>query len=203
MATDIDNAVICETLLVSAGRGDTVAFAELYDRTVPAVFNLVRSLLPDAVQAEQTTLEVYLQLWRVAMRYEPGDGDVVSLLMALAQRRALQRIRTGWAEPPSAVPRQSPPPDAQLDAMIENLNSAQLLDAVPVDARAVLVLTHFRGHAVAEAAELLGMAETAAVARLDDALLSLRQNGLAHVVAGKAGTATAYRRRLRGRRDAR
>ena len=200
MATDIDNPATCETLLVCAGRGDTAAFAELYDRTAPAVFSLVRSLLPDVAQAEQITLDAYFQLWRAAIRYEPADGNAVNLLMTLAQRRALQRIRTTWTEPPLPAPRLPAPSDERLDATTKDMSSAQLLDTVPVDARAVLVLTHFRGHTVAEAAELLGIAESTASSRLDDALQSLRQNGLADVVGDKA---TTYKRRPRERRDAR
>jgi RNA polymerase sigma-70 factor (ECF subfamily) len=44
---------------VRVGQGDAVAFAELYDDTAPAVFGLVRSIVPDPAQAERTTLAVY------------------------------------------------------------------------------------------------------------------------------------------------
>ncbi|WP_442875875.1 sigma factor [Amycolatopsis sp. NBC_01488] len=96
---------ICRTLLQRAGHGDVAAFAELYDRTAPAVYGLILSVLPDAEQAEDVTLEVYVQAWRTASRYDPARADAPCLLMVTARRYLLDRIRTA----PSCEGRSGPP----------------------------------------------------------------------------------------------
>lgn len=149
MVIDRDSERLCQALLQRAGRGDTAAFAEFYDRTAPAVFGLIRSVLPDVGQAERTTLEVYRHAWRTASRYDPRRDEASSLLMMTARRYVLEQIRTA-------------PSCAQL----------------PASAREVLLLVHFGGQTVGEAAELLGLPEATVIRRLNDALSSLRHSGL-------------------------
>lgn len=172
MLTDRDNPEVCQTLLRRAGRGDTAAFGELYDRTAQTVFGLVRSVLSDAVQAEEVTLEVYLQAWRIASRFDPDCDDISTLLMTMALRRAVDRIRTAPAR--AGVSAHLEPTVSATNAdIVERRNCAPLLAAVPSPSREVRVLTCFRGHTPAEVADLLGMREATAIFRLDDALASL------------------------------
>ncbi|HEY3479159.1 MAG TPA: sigma factor-like helix-turn-helix DNA-binding protein [Streptomyces sp.] len=49
---------------------------------------------------------------------------------------------------------------------------------LPASAREVLLLVHFGGQTVGEAAELLGLPEATVIRRLNDALSSLRHSGL-------------------------
>jgi sigma-70-like protein len=91
VVTDQVDAEICQALLLAAGRGDAAAFAELYDRTAPGVFGLIRSVLPDADEAERVVVEVYRHVWWAASRYDPADGDAYALLMTTAWRCARDR----------------------------------------------------------------------------------------------------------------
>lgn len=162
----------CETLLVRAGHGDVVAFAELYDDTAPAVFGLVRSIVPDPAQAERTTLAVYREVWREAGGYDPGQGGASSLLLAMARRHALGQLPAdaGAAEP-AADPGSGHP------------RCARLLAAVPAGSREALVLTYFCGQTIAETAGLLGTSTARVAAQVRGALASLRQSTRAHTVA--------------------
>lgn len=182
MVTDSDNPRICQTLLLRAGQGDTAAFAELYDRTAPAVFGLIRSILPDVGQAEDTALEVYLHAWRTASRYDPGRDDASTLLMTAARRHAVERIRTA---PPrddaSGQPHRAVSAEDVAD-LVRRPSCAHLLAKVPVASREVLVLVCFRGQTLVEVAELLGIQKDTAVSRLNDALASLRQCRGSHSV---------------------
>lgn len=175
--TDIDGPNICRTLLRRAGRGDAAAFAELYDRTSPGVFGLVRSILTDVGLAEDITREVYLHIWRTASRYDPDRGDPSTLLMTMARRYALDRVRTS----PSRDGASGQPPPAVL---VERWAGAHLSATAPVTSREVLVLIYFRGQTLGEVAEQLGITEATAISRLNDALSSLRgpRGRLAHTV---------------------
>ena len=149
MATNEDDLRICQTLLHRAGQGDTAAFAGLYDRTAPAVFGLIRSVLPDARQAEDVTVDVYLHAWRTASQCDPARDDAFLLLMTTAGRYAFDRIR--------GVRHQDGGPEQ------------------PVAPGVVLALICFHGLKLAAVAELLGISRATAILYLNDALSSLRR----------------------------
>lgn len=62
---------ITDDLLLTVGRGDLIAFADLYDQTVTAVYRLLRGVLGDSAEAEQATERVYTQVWRMAPSHDP------------------------------------------------------------------------------------------------------------------------------------
>ncbi|UOZ03318.1 sigma factor [Amycolatopsis sp. WQ 127309] len=163
MQIDSEDSELCQLLLQRAGRGDATAFAGLYDRTAPAVYGLIRSVLPDVRQADDVTLEVYRQTWRVASRFDPDRDDACSLLMATARRYVLDKIRS------------APSRDGGSGPAHPAVSYAQAMAAVPVACREVLGWSHFGGQPLAEVAKLLGIPVAEAVSRLNDALTSLRE----------------------------
>ncbi len=57
-------------LLSRSGRGDQSAFAELYDRLAPLLYGVVVKVVRDPSQSEEVTQEAFIELWRLAPRYE-------------------------------------------------------------------------------------------------------------------------------------
>jgi RNA polymerase sigma-70 factor (ECF subfamily) len=55
-----------DALLRQVARRDPDAFASFYDRTSARVYGLVTRVLRDAGYSEETTQEVYLEVWRCA-----------------------------------------------------------------------------------------------------------------------------------------
>ncbi len=86
-----------DVLLRRVARQDADAFAALYDATRSRVFGLVTRVLRDRGYSEETTQEVYLQVWRNADSYDPASGTALSWLMTLAHRRAVDRVRSEQA----------------------------------------------------------------------------------------------------------
>lgn len=70
-----------DELLQAAGRGDFDAFASLYDRTAPAVFNHLHHVLGDATAAERATVRVYVRVWRTAPDFDPAVMSGASFLL--------------------------------------------------------------------------------------------------------------------------
>ncbi|MFB9923878.1 sigma factor [Amycolatopsis halotolerans] len=177
MATISDRSRLCQTLLQRAGQGDTAAFAELYDCTAPAVYGLIRSILPNLRQAEDVTCAVYRHAWQTASRYDPGRDDASTLLMTIARRYALDRLRT-------VLPRDDasgrPAPDDDVADLLRRLSGAQPVAALPAASGAALVLIYFRGQTLTEAAELLGVPADVVISRLNDAFSCLRQPRRSH-----------------------
>lgn len=80
-------------LLTRVARQDESALAAFYDRTQPWVFGLCHRILHDRHLAEEVSLDVYLQVWRTAVGYEPTRGTPATWLMTLARSRAIDRLR--------------------------------------------------------------------------------------------------------------
>src|SRR5690349_7865596 len=76
--------------------GDQTALHGLYERSHRLVFTLILRITSCREIAVALTLEVFLEVWRRAYRYDPRDGTVLGWLMNHARFRALERLR---AEP--------------------------------------------------------------------------------------------------------
>ena len=57
-----------DALLRQVARRDADAFAALYDHTRSRVYGLVARVLRDSGYSEETTQEIYLEVWRTARR---------------------------------------------------------------------------------------------------------------------------------------
>lgn len=133
--------------------GNQKALAALYDATSGRIYSMVRGITRNSQCAEEVTEDVYWQVWRQALRFDPARGNVMAWLLMLARSRALDHLRR--ADP--ALPHPEPEtliaetPAAQADpaqilstAQAEHcLNSAmQCLDAQP---RQLIALAFYRG----------------------------------------------------------
>ena len=87
-----------EPLLVDVIRrvasADQEALGELYDVTNPMVFGLVRRIVGDYSAAEEVTIDVYTQVWRVASVYSEDKGSPVIWLLMIARSRAIDHLRS-------------------------------------------------------------------------------------------------------------
>ena len=83
-----------DALLRRVAKQDVEAFAAFYDDTRARVFGLVVRVLRDPGYSEETTQDVYLQVWRNAENYNPSAGTPLAWLMTLAHRRAVDRVRS-------------------------------------------------------------------------------------------------------------
>src|SRR6476619_1383422 len=60
------------SLVASAADGDRPAFAMLYDALAPTVYGVARRVLRDPSQAEEVAQEVFVEIWRLAARFDPA-----------------------------------------------------------------------------------------------------------------------------------
>jgi len=86
-----------DELLSQVAAGDAEAFAAFYDATRARVFGLVTRVLRDPGYGEETTQEVFVQVWRSAAGYDASVGSALAWLMTLAHRRAVDRVRSEQA----------------------------------------------------------------------------------------------------------
>jgi RNA polymerase sigma-70 factor (ECF subfamily) len=151
-------------LLAAAGASDEVAFAELYGRTSSAVYATVVAVLRDYAQAEEVTQEVYLQAWQRAASYHADRAGVLTWLLTIAHRRAVDRVRHSQAtrrrdelDQRRVEPLAEDPVIDQVEARLDLQRLRQALHLLSDAQRQAVILAHIGDYSHAEIAELLGV----------------------------------------------
>jgi RNA polymerase sigma-70 factor, ECF subfamily len=170
-----------DALLRQVARGDMDAFAALYDRSRARVYGLVTRVLRDSGYSEETTQEVYLEVWRTAGAYDSAKGSALSWLLTMAHRRAVDRVRAEQ----SASQRDSKygaasverPRDLVADSAIaadERRQVAACLDGLTDMQRQCIDLAYYGGLTYVEVSQRLSANLSTIKSRMRDALRGLR-----------------------------
>jgi RNA polymerase sigma-70 factor, ECF subfamily len=170
-----------DALLRRVAVGDADAFAALYDHTRARVYGLVARVLRDAGYSEETTQEVYLEVWRSAGAYDSTKGSALSWLMTIAHRRAIDRVRTEQAasqrETRYGTTAVEPPGDVVADSALaadERRRVAECLDGLTDIQRQCIELAYYRGLTYTEVSQRLSANLSTIKSRMRDGLRGLR-----------------------------
>lgn len=168
-------------LLGQVARGDQDAFAAVYEAVAGPVLGLVRSVLRDPAQSEEVAQEVLVEVWRHAARYQPDRGSVMSWVMTLAHRRAVDRVRSAQAagdrEQRAALLDRTPAFDEvteQVEARLEREQVRRCMRTLTEVQRQGVTLAYYRGLTYREVAELLALPLGTVKTRMRDGLIRLR-----------------------------
>ena len=168
------------TLLSRAGRGDQAAFGELYDALAPSLHGVVLKVVRDPAQSEEVTQEAFIELWRLAPRYDASRGTVRSWASTIAHRRAIDRVRSEQAgrdrteRESQKRPIQDNDVVEQVVANIDGTRVRKALERLTEIQRQALELAYFGGHSYREVALLLDVAEGTIKTRIRDGMIRLR-----------------------------
>jgi RNA polymerase sigma-70 factor (ECF subfamily) len=83
--------------LLLTSLGDRAAFTSLYSSTAPVIYRAVQRLLVDPSQAEEVTQEVFVEVWQKSAQYQSARAGVMSWMLMIARRRAIDRVRASQA----------------------------------------------------------------------------------------------------------
>ena len=179
-ARTTESAELYETM-ARVANGDADAFAELYDRTSARVHGMVLRVLRDPGYAEETTQEVFLQAWRTASNFDPARGSVLSWLMTLAHRRAVDRVRSEQAgtdrEALYETTNIAGPFDhvtEEVTRRLEHQSVLACLDSLTDTQRESVAMAYYDGRTYREVASQLGVALSTVKTRIRDGLTRLR-----------------------------
>ena len=174
-------------LVESIAVGDQLALHALYARTHRIVFTLIMRITANRENAEELTIDVFHDIWRLASRYDPANGTVLGWMMNQARSRAIDRLRfdsrkkrsnTDSAEP--ALEAAADPQDVvELRQQGESLRAA--LAVLTPDERQAIEMTFFAGLTHAEAAGRLSQPLGTIKTRIRSGLHKLR-----HALAAEA-----------------
>lgn len=167
-------------LLSKAGRGDNDAFSELYDELAPMLHGVVLKVVRDPAQSEEVTQEAFIELWRLAPRYDASRGSVRSWAATVAHRRAIDRVRSEQAARDRAEreaqkrPVQPNDVEERVVADIESSRVRKALGRLTEMQRQAVELAYFGGHTYREVSVLLNVAEGTIKTRIRDGMIRLR-----------------------------
>lgn len=158
------------------------SLAALHDEYAGPLHAFARRRLGDRESAEEVVQDTLLRAWRNADRFDPDRGSEAAWLFSIARNLVVDRLRRRGARPRSS----GEAPDDELAAMDGELGELevdrlletwQLADAMADlsdEHREAIVLCHYRGHSVAEAAALLDVPEGTVKSRVYYGLRALR-----------------------------
>lgn len=167
-------------LMQRVAGGDQEAFAALYDELSGIVYGLASRVIRDRARAEEVTQEVFVQVWRLAARYDPERGSARSWVATIAHRRAVDCVRSDQRlrdrEDREGRTREVAPdgPSVVLDARLDRERIAGALEHLTDLQREAIELAYFGGRTHREIAELLGVPLGTVKSRIRHALLRLR-----------------------------
>jgi len=168
-------------LLRRAGRGDQSAFAQFYDALSPLVYGVVLQVVRDPSQAEEVAQEVFVELWRLAARFDGTKGNAKTWAATLAHRRAIDRVRSEQAsrvrhdrDANQTIREERDVVAAQVESSFDQVRVRRALLQLSEMQREAVELAYFGGHTYREVAVLLNVAEGTVKSRIRDGMIRLR-----------------------------
>ena len=145
--------------LISVGRGDRAALAEVYNLTSAKLFGICLRICGDREEAEDVVQEVYVKVWQRAGRFDPERASPITWLAAIARNSAIDRLRSRPAaaaapiDAAAMVADDRPAADAVIEEVQEQGRMRACLDALEARASSAIRAALFGGLTYAELAE--------------------------------------------------
>jgi len=169
-----------DALLRRVARGESEAFASLYDVMSASVYGVARRVVRDPSRAEDVTQEVFLDIWRKAPAFDPGRGSAKTWIMTIAHRRAVDAVRRTESAKKydGAAIVADVSHDQTADAVIKDEEHTAVrgcLDALTELQLECVRLAYFNGYTYSEVATLLDKPLATIKTRIRDGLIRLRE----------------------------
>ena len=171
-----------DALLRRVAQRDVDAFTAFYDDTRARVYGLVTRVLRDPGYSEETTQDVYLQVWRSAANYDPNVGSPLAWLLTVAHRRAVDRVRSeqaaGQRESRYGAANVELPSDHVADTVIlrdERQQVTECLGSLTDVQREAIQLAYYDGLTYLQVSERLSANLATIKSRMRDAIRGLRR----------------------------
>jgi RNA polymerase sigma-70 factor (ECF subfamily) len=169
-------------LVNQARTGDAEAYGQLYERYAPMVFRFLFAQLPDRLDAEDLTTEIFIRAWRSLPRYRERGHPFSAYLFRIARnllsdyRRSTARMETLTEHHARSLPDPGAPLDEAISARMERQSLQETLSRLREDYRTVLVLRFISGLTPEETAGAMGRSQGAVRVLQHRALKALKDS---------------------------
>lgn len=169
------------TLLEQIAQGDQTAFAEFYELTSRRVFGMARRVLIDTELSEDTTQEVFLQVWQNASKFNPEAGSPLAWLMTISHRRAVDKVRSSQSSTDREAKYGASSQEIDHDSVSDEVGSrleaeavVRCLETLTDTQQESVRLAYYGGLTYREVAEKLNAAVPTVKSRIRDGLIRLK-----------------------------
>lgn len=190
-----------DALMDRYAAGDDSVFAELWRQLSPRVFAFLRRLCANPELANDLTQETFLKLHKARGAFGAGR-QALPWTYAIARNCYLSHLRAGRNRPMYA-PRESTENDTRLDTSAEDMSIAKQSAAIverelmkmSEARREAFILVRYEGLSVADAAQVLGISESALKVRAFHAYELIRAALSSHEASSQQTNVTPLRPR--------
>jgi RNA polymerase sigma-70 factor (ECF subfamily) len=164
---------------IAARDGD--ALARLYDESSSLLFGISLRMLGNAADAEESTADVYAQVWRSAGTWDERRGSVSAWLVMLCRSRCIDLIRSRAHRSDLEIP--LPPESHGVPAVLTDVTGSTMyerefvrraLDQLDAGQRRLLELAFFSGLTHAELSNHLNLPLGTVKTRIRSALAKMK-----------------------------
>lgn len=165
-------------LMLKITQQDQEALSALYDQYGTKVYSLAAYILKDRLSAEEVTQDVFLKVWQKAYTWDPEAGKLVSWLLTITRRQAIdilrreQRAVDVLPTPVDDMP--IPTAGRGAEGWTDKVYVQRLLAQLDEKQLQVMWLSFFRGMSHREIAETLNLPLGTVKSRLRAGVQSLR-----------------------------
>ncbi|RTE85730.1 MULTISPECIES: RNA polymerase sigma factor [Gammaproteobacteria] len=145
-----------ERLIRKAAKGDKRAFKHLYHAHVDMVFRVCKRLLICQDEAQETTQEVFVKVWKQLPKFQ-GESTFKTWVYRIAVNTSVDMLRKNKLKTVDIDEQQGLPITETDLGLVDELCS--LIEKLPERSRIVFVLYAIEGHTHKEVADLLGITE--------------------------------------------
>ena len=169
------------TLTQAAGKGDMLAFEEIYSRHHRRVYSLCLRMLQNAHEAEDLTQDVFIQLYRKIGSFR-GDSAFTTWLHRMTVNQVLMHFRKRTVKFEKTTEEGETP--VQIVLGTENMGKLQIVDKIAIDNaiaqlpdgyKNVFLLHDVQGYEHEEVAKILGCSVGTSKSQLHKARLKMQK----------------------------
>jgi RNA polymerase sigma-70 factor (ECF subfamily) len=155
-------------------QGDRKAFGQLVRAYERPVYNLTYRMLGNSAEAEDAAQETFLRAYAKLATYQPGR-KFVNWLLSIASHHCIDRLRRKSRAPQLSLDGPTPPlwlasdapqPDQVVSKNEQRERVRHVLDTLPPDYRAAVVLRYWYDLSYREIAQTMDTSESAIKSRL-------------------------------------
>lgn len=137
-------------LLPAVALGDNQAVTACIERYSGLVWSLAKRFLRDLGAAEDAVQDIFVEVWKVAARFDPAKGSEVAFIATLTRRRLIDRVRRqvsrqedhSLVEEPQAT---ASLPDQELASREDLQRAKELIETLPPQTREAVELSLYHG----------------------------------------------------------
>ncbi len=165
-SVSVDSPPDLDALMHQVGKGDEASFGLLYDHLSSMVYGVALRVVRNPAIAEEVAQEAFVEMWRVATRFDGTKGSVHGWASTIAHRKAVDRVRSEQARSNREDRDHMQDHQASIDIVAETIERAEnrsevliALETLTEAQREAVTLAYFGGNTYREVAALLDTPE--------------------------------------------